>query len=135
MARIAICITVAWLGALGPALAQAPAPATSSPATRNPALPPTQRAPAAPSTVRPGAPPNVTTNPPAAAPRVARSYQVCTREAQARRYRGAERRHFVSRCQLGYGFRLFRRRGQPPNVGPSPGAPNPAGTPPAANPG
>lgn len=39
-------------------------------------------------------------------------FERCTREAVARRYRGAERRHFVRRCQLGYGRRLFRRRQQ-----------------------
>lgn len=47
----------------------------------------------------------------APAPRRPRPYDQCIREAQTRKYRGAERRHFVFRCQLGYGRRLFRRRG------------------------
>ena len=51
---------------------------------------------------RPGAAP---------APVRRRSYDQCNREAQGRRLRGSERRHFVSRCQLGYGRPLFRRRG------------------------
>ena len=78
------------------ALAQAPAPGT--PSAARPASPNAAPRAAAPGQAQP-------------APRVPRSFEVCTREAMARRYRGAERRHFVSRCQLGYGRRLFRRRG------------------------
>lgn len=48
------------------------------------------------------------------APRGQRSFKRCNDEALKRRYRGAERRHFVARCRLGYGMRLFRRRGAPP---------------------
>lgn len=43
-------------------------------------------------------------------PRNQRSFRRCNVEAMNRRYRGAERRHFVARCKLGYGRRLFRRR-------------------------
>ena len=39
----------------------------------------------------------------------------CNREALNRKYRGAERRHFVRRCVLGYGRRLFRRRSAVPS--------------------
>ena len=52
-------------------------------------------------------------SPAAAIPRGPRLFERCNREAVARRYRGAERRHFVRRCQLGYGRRLFRRRNVP----------------------
>lgn len=48
--------------------------------------------------------------PAASVARGPRLFERCTREAIQRRYRGAERRHFVRRCQLGYGRRLFRRR-------------------------
>lgn len=43
-----------------------------------------------------------------------RSFKRCNEEALKRKLSGAERRHFVTRCRLGYGRRLFRRRGVPP---------------------
>lgn len=43
-----------------------------------------------------------------------RSFKRCNEEALKRKLSGAERRHFVTRCRLGYGRRLFRRRGAPP---------------------
>lgn len=42
-----------------------------------------------------------------------RSFKRCNEEALMRKYRGAERRHFVARCRLGYGRRLFRRGAAP----------------------
>ncbi|WP_375460777.1 hypothetical protein [uncultured Enterovirga sp.] len=66
-----------------------------------------QGKPLAPGTVQGRAP-----LPPAsqAVPRGARTFARCNAEALKRRLRGAERRHFVQRCRLGYGQRLFRRR-------------------------
>ncbi|MDB5591349.1 PsiF family protein, partial [Enterovirga sp.] len=56
--------------------------------------------------------------PPAAqaVPRGQRTFARCNAEAVKRRLRGAERRHFVQRCRLGYGLRLFRR-GRGPAAG------------------
>ncbi|TDR94336.1 PsiF family protein [Enterovirga rhinocerotis] len=44
-----------------------------------------------------------------AVPKGQRTFKRCNREAMARKLRGADRRHFVKRCRLGYGHRLFRR--------------------------
>lgn len=59
--------------------------------------------------------------PGAAAPRRPRSYEQCRQIAFQRHYRGAERRHYMTRCQLGYGRPLFRRRGRTPGAVPAPG--------------
>ena len=49
-----------------------------------------------------------------AGPRGQRSFARCNADALKRKLGGAERRHFVARCRLGYGHRLFRRRPAPP---------------------
>jgi hypothetical protein len=67
---------------------------------------------------------------PTAGPRRPRPYAQCKATAIQRRMRGAERRHYITRCQLGYGRPLFRRRGPIPAAAPAP-APN---APPAAGP-
>ena len=50
-----------------------------------------------------------------AVPKGQRTFKRCNREALARKLRGADRRHFVKRCRLGYGYRLFRRNRATPN--------------------
>lgn len=105
-----VAFAIAVVVAAGSAHAQAPTTTTPrSPATMTaPGASggaPFTSTPAA-TTPRPGVPAGVTRR---------RSYDFCNRDAQARRLRGAERRHFVSRCQLGYGRPLFRRRGSVPN--------------------
>lgn len=54
-------------------------------------------------------------------PRRPRTFAQCNQEALRRGMRGAERRHWIQRCELGYGRPLFRRRGpvvtQPPGGG------------------
>jgi hypothetical protein len=99
--------------ALAALLATAAAAAAQAPTTTTPRGPATTTAPG-PSRAAP-----YTSTPAATAPRAGgqtgaprrRSFEACNRDALARRLRGAERRHFVSRCQLGYGRPLFRRRG------------------------
>lgn len=104
MNRMALLVCLA-LTLAGGALAQGRNQPTGSP-------PPTSAAAPA-GTVQGRAP-----LPPAsqAVPRGARTFARCNAEALKRRLRGAERRHFVQRCRLGFGMRLFRRRSAPPPV-------------------
>jgi hypothetical protein len=89
-------------------------------------------APAAAPQAAPAAAPGQPGQPAAAAPRRPRSYEQCRQIAFQRHYRGAERRHYMTRCQLGYGRPLFRRRGRVPGAVPAPGpAPAPQGHRPA----
>lgn len=71
---------------------------------------PTAQSVPAKATGAPAPQPDPSTTGAAASHRPARTYAQCNRVAQQRRLRGAERRHFVFRCQLGYGRALFRRR-------------------------
>lgn len=88
---------------------------TGGPTPAQPAAAPSSATPASPASAAGAAatavPARAAVPPAVTGPRRPRSYEQCTREAFNRKYRGAERRHFVFRCQLGYGRRLFRRRG------------------------
>lgn len=108
-ARMSRTVTIALAALLvSAAAATAQAPTTATPRSPVPTTAPGPSR-AAPYTATPTA-----NTPRAAVPagvQRRRSFDFCNRDAQARRLRGAERRHFVSRCQLGYGRPLFRRRG------------------------
>lgn len=132
--RAAFCCVVlaAFCASAGMAIAQGmPAPAmqpvepqmTGSPASPPLATPPLASPPLAaqPPTTQPasgprpvaqprpvqirGVPPGVVN------PRRPRTFVQCNQEALRRGMRGAERRHWIQRCELGYGRPLFRRRG------------------------
>ena len=96
-----------------PAPAQPPAapPAAAQPAPR-PAAPP-RAAPVR--TVPPGTVPQGVAPQSVVNPRRPRTFAQCNQEALRRGMRGAERRHWIQRCELGYGRPLFRRRGPPAN--------------------
>jgi hypothetical protein len=117
---------VALLPLLMSAAAAAPSPAdgTEPVTTGSPRVAPPPAAPVA--QPGPGQPPQ----PGATAPRRPRSYEQCRQIAFQRHLRGAERRHYLTRCQLGYGRPLFRRRGRGPGAVPAP-APAPQGHRPA----
>lgn len=105
MVRLILIALAASFAVFGPASAQTP-PTTTTPSPSSTA---TGAARGAPYTATPTA-----TGPRSGPPR-RRSFEFCNKDAQVRRLRGPERRHFVSRCQLGYGRPLFRRRGSIPN--------------------
>ena len=111
--------SAAWLLAVG--LLSLPAPGALAQASGpNPATPAAGATSDSRVGPRPPAPAGVTLNrqglPLArdAVQRGQRSFKRCNEEALTRKYRGAERRHFVARCRLGYGRRLFRRAAVPP---------------------
>lgn len=147
-----VCVVLAALaGSAGTALAQGAAapgapiepqatgspasqPAPSQPAAVQPQAlqPPVSQPPVSqPSPAQRSAPPPRTgpvrgVPPGVVNPRRPRTFSQCNQEALRRGMRGAERRHWIQRCELGYGRPLFRRRGpavtQPPGGGEPPGA-------------
>lgn len=125
--RAAFCCVVlaAMTACAGIALAQgSPAPAappvepqmTGSPASQPPAAQSSAvQPPAAQPAPRPVTPPRAApirgVPPGVVNPRRPRTFVQCNQEALRRGMRGAERRHWIQRCELGYGRPLFRRRG------------------------
>lgn len=90
-----------------------------------PQTPPGQPAPGAPGAQPAPGQPGLPGQPGAVVPRRPRPFEQCRQIAFQRHLRGAERRHYLTRCQLGYGRPLFRRRGRGPGAAPAP-APVPA---------
>ncbi len=127
-----VCVVLAAVTAwAGSALAQnAPAPGQNAPTPGQPPVepqmtgspasqPPTSQPTAAPRPATPPRPAQIRGVPPGVVnPRRPRTFVQCNQEALRRGMRGAERRHWIQRCELGYGRPLFRRRGptvtQPP---------------------